>query len=173
MFSIFGSINFVFSFLLLHSSLLAAYTRLFSGSIAHRSKRSNFSSCLSAYCRRASCFTFFSTAASSDFFHFLSGGVDIPGKYVVWESRQFGYSYLGLSHSKREPFGSLLPSALRVVHLHPTSFRNSLYTLILNNILFILPKISSGSNLFSSFLTCAATHNVNSFNPCLSFCFTI
>lgn len=62
--------------------------------------------------------------------------------------------------------------ALRAVHLRPTSFRNSLYTLILN-ILFIFPDISPSCHLtfFCSFF--ALTRNINSCNASLPLRFSI
>ena len=62
--------------------------------------------------------------------------------------------------------------ALRAVRLRPTSFRNSLYTLILN-ILFIFPDISPSCHLtfFCSFF--ALTRNINSCNTSLPLSFSI
>lgn len=62
--------------------------------------------------------------------------------------------------------------ALRVVHLHPTSSRNSLYTLNLN-IFFVFPYIPACRFLFSAFLSFSSTNNIYGTNPCLSSCFPV
>lgn len=80
---------------------------------------------------------------------------------------------IGLSHNKREPSGSLLFSALRAVRLRPTSFRNSLYTLISNNIFFVFPYISASRFLLPAFLSFSTANNIYGINPCLSLCFSV